>query len=36
MMGMSSGPAMGKLVSELAQGVPLSMKIDMFDPERFN
>lgn len=36
MMGMSSGPAMGKLASELAQGVPLSLKIDMFDPERFN
>lgn len=36
MMGMSCGPAMGQLVCELAQNKPLSLKIDMFDPERFN
>ncbi len=36
MMGMSSGPALGKVISELIQNQPLSIKIDMFDPERFN
>lgn len=36
MMGMSSGPAMGKIISEVAQNGPLSLEIDKFDPERFN
>jgi D-amino-acid dehydrogenase len=36
MMGLGLGPATGKLVSELANGTPLSVKADAFDPERFS
>ena len=35
MMGLSLGPATGKLVAELASGDALSVKVDAFDPERF-
>lgn len=35
MMGLSLGPATGKLVAELASGDSLSVKADAFDPERF-
>lgn len=35
MMGMSLGPATGKLVTEMVDEVPLSMDVAMFDPERF-
>lgn len=35
MMGLSLGPATGKLVTEFANGEPLSVKADAFDPERF-
>lgn len=36
MMGMSLGPATGKLVTELVDEVPLSMDVTMFNPERFD
>lgn len=36
MMGLSLGPAAGKIVSELAQGEKTSADIRLFDPERFN
>jgi D-amino-acid dehydrogenase len=36
MMGLGLGPATGKLVSELANGSPLSVMADAFDPERFS
>ncbi len=36
MMGLSLGPATGKLVSEYANGGALSVKADAFDPERFS
>ncbi|MES2772794.1 MAG: FAD-dependent oxidoreductase [Bacteroidota bacterium] len=36
MMGLSLGPATGKLVAELATGEALSVKADAFDPERFS
>ena len=36
MMGLSLGPATGKLVAEYANGSPLSIKADAFDPERFS
>lgn len=36
MMGLSLGPATGKLVAELASGKPLSVGNDAFLPERFN
>lgn len=36
MMGMSCGPAFGKLVAELIEEKPTSLNIDKFDPERFN
>ena len=36
MMGLSLGPATGKLVAELAGSEPLSVKADAFDPERFS
>lgn len=35
MMGLSLGPATGKLLSELANGWPLSMDITAFSPDRF-
>lgn len=36
MMGVSCGPAFGKIVSELINEETLSMNIDVFNPERFN
>jgi D-amino-acid dehydrogenase len=36
MMGLSLGPASGKLVAELANGTSTAVKIDAFDPERFS
>ena len=36
MMGLSLGPATGKLVAELAKGDPLSVKADAFDAGRFS
>ncbi len=36
MMGLSLAPATGKLVTEMAGNVPLSVKIEAFDPERFS
>jgi D-amino-acid dehydrogenase len=36
MMGLSLGPATGKLVSELIGEKPLSMNLDALDPERFS
>jgi len=36
MMGLSAGPATGKLVAEFANGEPVSVKADVFDPERFS
>ena len=36
MMGLSLGPASGKLVAEFANGEPLSVKVDVFNPERFS
>jgi D-amino-acid dehydrogenase len=36
MMGLSAGPATGKLVAEFANGEPVSVKADIFDPERFS
>ena len=36
MMGLSLGPATGKLVAEMANGDALSVKADAFDPERFS
>lgn len=36
MMGVSCGPAIGKIVSELITEKPVSMDIRLFDPERFN
>ncbi len=36
MMGLSQGPATGQIVSELANGTALSLKIDAFDPGRFS
>ena len=36
MMGLSLGPATGKLVAEYAGGGALSVKADAFDPERFS
>lgn len=35
MMGMSLGPATGKLVSEIVDEVACSMDVEAFDPERF-
>lgn len=35
MMGLSLGPATGKLVAEYANNIPLSIKADAFEPERF-
>ena len=35
MSGLSLGPATGKLVAELANGEPTSVKIDAFSIERF-
>ena len=36
MMGLSLGPATGKLVAEMAGNLPLSVKTGAFDPERFS
>ncbi len=36
MMGLSLGPATGKLVSDLIQGEPASVDLSLFDPDRFN
>ena len=36
MMGLGLGPATGKLISEMANETPLSVKADAFDPERFS
>lgn len=36
MMGLSLGPATGKLVAEFANGEALSVKADAFNPERFS
>lgn len=36
MMGVSLGPATGKLVSELVKGQTNSMELDAFEPTRFN
>ncbi|MEO7310356.1 MAG: FAD-dependent oxidoreductase [Chitinophagaceae bacterium] len=36
MMGLSLGPATGKLVAELANEQPLSVRTDAFDPGRFS
>jgi D-amino-acid dehydrogenase len=36
MMGISLGPATGKLVAELANNGPLSADIKLYDPERYN
>jgi len=36
MMGLSLGPAAGKIVSEVAQQATPSARIQLFDPERFN
>jgi D-amino-acid dehydrogenase len=36
MMGVSLGPATGKLVTELLMGEPASMDISAFDPQRFS
>jgi D-amino-acid dehydrogenase len=36
MMGISMGPATGKLVAEMANSLPLSVRADAFDPERFS
>jgi len=36
MMGVSLGPATGKLVSELVNGAPLSMDIQPFSPDRYS
>jgi len=36
MMGLSMGPATGKLVAEFAMGEPPSVKADAFEPERFS
>lgn len=36
MMGLSLGPATGKLIAELATNQKTSVKIDAFDPDRFN
>jgi D-amino-acid dehydrogenase len=35
MMGMSLGPATGKLVTEIVNGETASIEIAGFDPERF-
>jgi len=35
-MGLSLGPATGKLISELASNQPTSIKMDAFNPERFS
>lgn len=36
MMGLSLGPATGKVVSDLIQGVPPAVDLSLFDPERYN
>lgn len=36
MSGLSLGPATGKIISELANSQPTSVKIDAFDPNRFS
>lgn len=36
MMGLSTGPAMGKLIKEILLEEPLSMDIKAFDPQRFH
>ncbi len=36
MMGLSLGPATGKLVSELLLGEPISVDLSLFDPDRFD
>jgi D-amino-acid dehydrogenase len=36
MSGLSLGPATGKIIAELANGLPTSVKIDAFSPERFS
>ncbi|GAA4416177.1 FAD-dependent oxidoreductase [Nibrella viscosa] len=36
MMGISLGPATGKLVAETLSGQPISMAVDVFRPERFS
>lgn len=36
MMGISLGPATGKIVSELANGMTTSADIKLYDPERYN
>ncbi|GGC07263.1 NAD(P)/FAD-dependent oxidoreductase [Dyadobacter sediminis] len=36
MMGISLGPATGKIVSELADKNPLSLNIELYNPERYN
>ncbi len=36
MMGLSLGPAVGKVVSELAAGHEASVNIEIFHPERFH
>lgn len=36
MMGLGLGPATGRVVADLANGLPLAIKVDAFDPERFS
>lgn len=36
MSGLSLGPATGKIIAELANGQPASVKIDAFSPDRFS
>jgi D-amino-acid dehydrogenase len=36
MMGLGLGPSTGKVVADLANGEPTTVKIDAFDPERFS
>ena len=36
MMGLGLGPSTGKVVADLANGLPTTVKIDAFDPERFS
>jgi D-amino-acid dehydrogenase len=36
MMGLGLGPATGRLVADLANGHPATVKVDAFDPERFS
>lgn len=36
MMGLSLGPATGRVVSDLIQGAPPAVDLSLFDPERYN